>query len=183
MNIFGFNAQRQYGFEEGFENRKMGLDEALSKADIAKLTLPDEVMEQLREGTTGFSVIVGEKPERAKGTATLKTLVDKLIFHPQARRLIERKPVFAVFNDEANLHRLTAPKLEPKEGFEAPTIVELPASLPHDGDNVSFTSVNYPYAGRLVLKTSNDPLRGNLSTLNTIDFIGEVGVIGSYRHP
>ncbi len=31
------------------------------------------------------------------------------------------------------------------------------------------------------MKTSNEPLRGKLDTLNTIDFIGEVGVIGSYR--
>ena len=34
---------------------------------------------------------------------------------------------------------------------------------------------------RLVLKTSKEPLRTNLATLNTIDFIGEVGVIGTYR--
>jgi hypothetical protein len=181
MNIFGFNAQRQYGFEEGFENRKMGLDEALAKAGIDKLHLPDDIMKLLRDGTTGFSVVVGEKPERVKGTSTLKVLVDKLIFHPQARRLIERKPIFAVFNDESDLHRLTSPKLEPKEGFEAPTIIEIPTSLTHEGENVIFTSAKYPYAGRLVLKTSNEPLRGNLSTLNTIDFIGEVGVIGSYR--
>lgn len=181
MNIFGFNARRQYGFEEGFENHPMGLDEALGKAGLGSLSIPKDVMKQLRDGTTGFSVIVGEKPARVKGTATLKVLVDKLIFHPQARRLIERKPVFAVFNDEAELHRLTAPKLEPKEGFESPILVEIPASLSNDSENVTFTNSKYPYPGRLVLKTSKQPLRANLSTLNTIDFIGEVGVIGSYR--
>jgi len=181
MNIFGFTAQRQYGFEEGFENRKVGLAEALAKGGIDKLDLPKEIMKQLRSGTTGFTVIVGEKPERVKGTSTLKVLVDKLIFHPQARRLIERKPVFAVFNDESELHRLTAPRLEPKEGFEEPTIIEIPTSIPHEGETVNFTSAKYPYAGRLVLKTAKEPLRANLSTLNTIDFIGEVGVIGSYR--
>ncbi len=37
MNIFGFNTHRQYGFEDGFENRKMTLDEALAKAGINKL--------------------------------------------------------------------------------------------------------------------------------------------------
>jgi hypothetical protein len=181
MNIFGFNAQRQYGFEEGFENRKIALDEALAKGGIDKLHLPEEIVNQLRDGSAGFSVIVGEKPVRMKGTSTLKVLVDKFIFHPQARRLIERKPVFAAFNEESELHRLTAPKLEPKEGFEAPTIIEIPTSLTYEGENLTFTSAKYPYAGRLVLKTSSEPLRGNLSTLNTIDFIGEVGVIGSYR--
>ncbi len=181
MNIFGFNTHRQYGFEDGFENRKMTLDEALAKAGINKLPLPAEVMNQLRDGTTGFTVITGEKPEKVKGTATLKILVEKLIFHPQARRLIERKPIFAVFDDETKLHRLTPPKLDPKEGFEAPIIIEIPLSLPHDGDQVAFANNKYSYPGRLVLKTSKDPLRSNLSTLNTIDFIGEVGVIGSYR--
>jgi hypothetical protein len=48
--------------------------------------------------------------------------------------LIERKPVFAVFNDERELHRLTPPTLEPKEGFELPTIIEIPSSLTHEGE-------------------------------------------------
>ena len=181
MNIFGFNAQRQYGFEEGFENRKINWDEALTKAGIDKLNLPQEIIDQLRQGTTGFTVVIGEKPERVKGTSTLKVLVEKLIFHPQARRLIERKPVFAVFNDERELHRLTGQKLEPKEGFELPTIIEIPSSLTHEGETITFTSASYAVPGWLRLKTSSEPLRGNLSTLNTIDFIGEVGVIGSYR--
>ena len=181
MNIFGFNAQRQYGFEQRFENRKIDWDEALTTAGIDKLHLPEEIIDQLRHGTTGFTVVIGEKPERVKGTSTLKVLLDKLIFHPQARRLIERKPVFAVFNDERELHRLTAPKLEPKEGFELPTIIEIPSSLTHEGETITFTSANYAVPGWLRLKTSSEPLRGNLSTLNAIDFIGEVGVIGNYR--
>ena len=181
MNIFGFNARRQYGFEEGFENRKMALGKALFEAGIDKLHLPQGIMNQLRNAATGFTVVVGEKPERVKGASTLKVLLDKLIFHPQARRLIERKPVFAVFNDEKQLHRLTPPKLEPKEGFQEATIIEIPTSISHEGETVAFTSAKYDYPGRLVLKTSKEPLRGNLSTLNTIDFLGEVGVIGSYR--
>src|SRR5262249_21632871 len=150
---------------------------ALTEAGIDKLHLPKDIVHQLRHGTTGFTVVGGEKPERVKGTSTLKILVDKLIFHPQARRLIERKPVFAVFNDETELHRLKAPKLDPKEGFESPTIIEIPSSITHEGETVAFTNAKYSYAGRLVLKTSKDPLRGNLATLNTVDFIGEVGVI------
>ncbi len=181
MNIFGFNSQRQYGFEESHENRKMRLDEALKVAGIDNLAIPTEIMAHLRDGTSGFTVIAGEKPEKVKGTATLSGLVDKLIFHPQARRLIDRKPVFVAFNDETRLHRLTAPKIEPKEGFENSLIIEIPPQLPHSGEQVAFTNDKYKYSGRLVLKTSREPLRSALATLNTIDFIGEVGVIGSYR--
>jgi hypothetical protein len=181
MNIFGFNTQRQYGFEEGFENRKIGIDEALAKVGIENLDVPPEIKKQLRKGETGFTVVVGEKPERIKGSSSVKMLLDKLIFHPQARRLIERKPVFAAFNSESELHKLNVQKLEPKEGFESPTVIEIPKSLPYEGQAISLANKDYTFPGRLVLKTAKDPLRGNLSTLNTIDFIGEVGVIGSYR--
>jgi len=79
--------------------------------------------------------------------------------------------VFAVFNDETTLHRLTPPKLDPKEGFESPVIVEIPAELPHDGDKIAFSNAKFLYPGRLVLKTSKDPLRSALATLNTIDLV------------
>jgi hypothetical protein len=181
MNIFGFNTHRQYGFEQGFEDRKMPLADALKEAGIDNLALPVEVTALLQSDEAGFTVVVGEKPTKVKGTANLHALVDKLIFHPQARRLIDRKPVFVVFNDEAKLTRLTAPKLEPKEGFEAPVILEVPQELSSDGDKIAFSNATYSWPGRLVLKTSHEPLRANLATLNTIDFIGEVGVIGTYR--
>jgi hypothetical protein len=182
MNIFGFNEKRQYGFEEGFEDRKISITDAMHQASIDKLDLPADVKSRLTKGETGFTVIAGEQPEKVKGTTGLKGLVDKLIAHPQARRLVERKPVFVVFNDEKALTRLTTPKLEPKEGFESPVVLEIPAELVHRGEKVTFiNSPKYPWSGRLVLKTAKEPLRANLAALNTIDFIGEVGVIGTYR--
>src|SRR5439155_11991932 len=72
MNIFGFNAQRQYGFEEGFENRKMEWDEALAKGGIDKLHFAEDIMKQLRDGVTGFTVVAGEKPQRGQGASKRK---------------------------------------------------------------------------------------------------------------
>ena len=181
MNIFGFNEQKQYGFEEGFEDRKISVTEAMKIAGIDKLDLPEKVRNQLKNGDAGFTVILGEKPVKVKGTTGLKALSDKLIAHPQARRLIDRKPVYVVFNEELGLHKLTVPKLDPKDGFEQPVVLEIPAELQYQGDGVPFVNDTYNYPGRLVLKTSKEPLRANLATLNTIDFIGEVGVIGTYR--
>ena len=77
--------------------------------------------------------------------------------------------------------RLTPPKSEPKEGFESPIVVLVPEALVHDGQSLTFKNSKYPFAGRLVLKTSKEPLRAQLATLNTVDFLGEVGVIASYR--
>jgi len=129
MNIFGFNAKRQYGFEEGFEDRKMSLREAMENAGIDQTNLPVLVAKALAAGETGFTVVVGEHPQKAKGTASRNALVDKLILHPQARRLIERKPISLLFNAEKDPVRLTAPKLSPKEGFESSVVIEIPEGL------------------------------------------------------
>ena len=183
INIFGFNSKRQYGFEDGFEDRKVSLQEAMQKAGIDKINLPAQVKKALANGETGFSVVVGEGPQKVKGTANRNALVEKLILHPQARRLIERKPVRFLFNDETEAVRIAPPKISPKEGFEDSVITEIPIELEWDGKKIKFKG-NKPeqsWPGRLILKTSGEPLRASLATMNTVDFIGEVGVIGTYR--
>ena len=181
MNIFGFNAKGEYGFEEGFEDKKISLAAAMTEASIQNIELPDSVKKALAAGKTGFTVVVGEHPEKVKGTSNRNTLVERLILHPQARRRIERNPISLLLDDETAPTRLTVPKLSPKEGFESPLLVEIPEDLNCEGKRVQFKGGKYSYPGRLILKTSAEPLRANLSTLNTVDFIGEVGVIGTYR--
>jgi len=181
LNVFGFNAKGDYGFEDGFEDKKMSLLAAMKEAGIDKIELPPSVKKALEGGETGFTVVVGEQPEKVKGTANRNGLVERLVLHPQARRLIERKPISLLLNDEATSSRLTVPKLSPKEGFESSLLIDIPEELDWDEKRVKFKGGKYSWPGRLVLKTSAEPLRGNLSTLNTIDFIGEVGVVGSYR--
>jgi len=181
MNIFGFNVKRQYGFEEGFEDRKMSRQDAMEKAGIDQIDLPESVKKAFKAGETGFTVVVGEYPQKVKGTASRNALVDKLILHPQARRLIERKPISLLFNAEKAPVRLTAPKLSPKDGFDKSTVIEIPEVLEWEGKQIQFKAKKFSWPGRLVLKTSAEPLRTNLAMLNTIDFIGEVGVIGTYR--
>lgn len=181
LNIFGFNTKRQYGFEKDFEDVKMSPKEALRRASIDQVELPKKIKSALMAGKTGFTVIRGEHPQKIKGTANRDKLIDKLIYHPQARRLIERIPVTVLFNNEVRPTRLSPPKITPKEGFEQPIVISIPETFEWDGREVEFKTGAYPWSGALTLKTSNDPLRGNLATLNTIDFIGEVGVVGSYR--
>jgi hypothetical protein len=181
LNVFGFNAKGEYGFDDGFEDSKMALAAAMKEAGIDKMELPPSVKKALEAGETGFTAVVGEQPEKVKGTANRSGLVERLILHPQARRLIERKPISLLLNDETTASRLTAPKLSPKEGFEDSLRIDIPEELEWAGKRVQFKGGKYSWPGRLVLKTSAEPLRGNLSTLNTIDFIGEVGVVGSYR--
>lgn len=181
MNIFGFNSKKQYGFEEGFDDRKMTLAQAMERANIHNLPLPPSVEKALKANETGFTVVIGEHPQRVRGTAGRNGLVDKLLLHPQARRLMDRKPITVFLNKDTQGVRLKPPKLSPKEGFESSIVIAIPDVLLLDGKQVEFKSSVYPWAGRLVLKTSAEPLRGPHATLNTVDFMGEVGVIGSYR--
>ncbi len=181
MNIFGFNTKRQYGFEKGFEDLKMSPKEALQRAGINQINIPKEIKSALLAGETGFTVIRGEHPQKIKGTANRDKLIDKLIYHPQARRLIEQIPVSVLFNDETKPFRLNPPKIESKEGFEQPIVIPIPEILEWEDKEIEFRTGVYPWPGALTLKTSNDPLRGNLATLNAIDFQGEVGIVGSYR--
>lgn len=181
LNIFGFNSAKQYGYEENFENRSMSLSDAMKKAGIDKIDLPEIIKTALGKDKTGFTVVRGETPVSVGKTANRRTLVEKLIFHPQVRRWIGRIPITLLLNDENSPIALTAQKITPKEGFEEIEVLPIPAFLEWDGKSINFTNSKFGWSGNLTLKTSNEPLRGKLDVLNTIDFIGEVGVIGSYR--
>ncbi|MGI9035123.1 MAG: hypothetical protein ACR2GD_03680 [Pyrinomonadaceae bacterium] len=181
LNIFGFDANKKYGYEENFEDKTMSLVEAMKKAEIDKIELPESVKTQLENGETGFTVVRGENPHRVKNTTNRKSLIEKFALHPQARRWIARMPVMLLLNDDVRPFLLPTQEIKPKEGFEEIEILQVPAFLEWEGRTINFTNENYSWAGKLTLKTSNDPLRGKLDVLNTIDFIGEVGVIGSYR--
>jgi len=181
LNIFGFNEKKQYGYEDKYENRPMSLTEAMRKANICDLEIPDHIKHGLESEEYGFTLVRGEHPSKMRGTSNRNNLIEKLVYHPQARRLIERKYINLIINNETRPTRLVSPKIVPKEGYEQPIIHQIPEELEFDNKKVSFKNDKYDWTGRLILKTSNDPLRANLGSLNTIDFIGEVGVIASYK--
>jgi len=181
MNVFGFNARRQYGFEDGYEDRPMAPEAALKYAGLEGLDVPQDKISRAMTGETGFTVVRGVGPAKVRGTSSRDKLLEKLRQHPQARRLMERRPIFVIFNDETDPFQITAPRVIPKPGFEEQVVIEIPETLESEGRAVAFSNQSFPWPGRLVLRTSKDPLRGSLSSLNTIDFIGEVGVIASYR--
>lgn len=181
LNIFGFDTSKKYGYEENFEDQALSLLEAMKKAGIDKIELPEMVKTQLENGETGFTVVRGESPHRVRNTTNRKNLIEKFALHPQARRWIARMPVMLLLNDGQHPFLLPEQKIIPKEGFEEIEILQIPEILECEGKEIRFINKNNSWAGSLNLKTSNDPLRGKLDVLNTIDFIGEVGVIGSYR--
>ena len=78
--------------------------------------------------------------------------------------------------------QLTSEEIVAKVGFEGPFEFDMPEFVEHNGEPFVFTNSRYPKA-RLVLRTSQEPFSraGERSALNSIDILGEVGCIGTYR--
>lgn len=93
LNVFGFE-NKVYGFLDGYEDRDVTLEEALEFADIDIDELPDAARVRLGQ-SGGFTVVYGEQPESFSGRATARTIIDKLLNNPQARRPLLHNPVYA----------------------------------------------------------------------------------------
>jgi hypothetical protein len=184
LNVFGFDAERRYGFAKGLVNAAMTLEEALAFADIDELEIPREVRQRWRRRPrrAGFTVVRGERPKKFSGRASVETILHGLRFHPQARRLLSHKQVLVVRHGDPWGDRLMVPAVPPREGFEHPRVIKLPRTFRHNGQTFHFRNGQHP-EGKLVLRTSEVPLArsGELAALNTIDILGEIGCIGSYR--
>jgi hypothetical protein len=186
LNIFGFNENRKYGFARGFKDRVCSPSEAFKLAGVDDLPIPMSVMEQIKNGKTGFTLVRGVQPSKIKGVVPVPRLCEKVRFHPQARKIVQRKPIRIFHNGELFLERLEGERFELRAGFEDLPQVQIPDHLPYEEDGhieqIEFANKKYP-PGNLKLLVSKDPFGRNsrISELNCIDVLGEIGVIASYR--
>jgi hypothetical protein len=185
LNIFGFNEKKKYGFLEGFENKSSDLDSALKLAGVSKENIPDEILKLMISGELGFTLVKGVKPKKIAGKIPLSTICERLKYHPQARRPLKYTNVSVTYNGKSYIESLKMEDIEPLTDFETPEIFEIPEfveSRQNSGEKINMSDRKYA-PGRLVLRTSSQPFgrTGKKAELNCIDFIGEVGVIGSYR--
>lgn len=178
LNVFGFNQERKYGFLEGHEDLAMSLGDALDYAGIDLDSLPDEARKRLGV-SGGFTVVVGEKPESFSGRATAGSIIEKLLAHPQARRVIAHRQVFVRYGralDRYGLLEVTDP--EGRDDFSDAFKILLPTTLKDlNGDEQVFRDKKYPDA-HLELHVAKDALRS--TGADRIDIAGGVGIIGSY---
>ena len=183
LNVFGFDKQKRYGFDKSYENKTLSLKRALEVADITDLisSFPPQVRRRLDKNECGFTVVIGEAPAKIKRRNAPRSILQRLAVHPQARRLIARKQVFAKVDTQAPF-RLETEALTPRPGFEGPFDYEVPRIIQHGGTEVELANAKFPQ-GKLTLWTSSDPFNrhGDRASLNCIDIVSEIGVIGSYR--
>jgi hypothetical protein len=183
LNVFGFNENKRYGFDKTYEDKPITLKRALQIADLETLLphLALPVRRRLDAGQCGFTVVVGEAPHKIKRRNAPRSILQRLVVHPQARRLVARKQIFATIGDSSPFRLLTE-TISPRPGFEGPFEYDVPRIIQHGGTEVELANAQFP-SGKLVLKTSAEPFNryGDRVNLNCIDIIGEIGVIGSYR--
>lgn len=184
LNIFGFDEKHRYGFAKGFADKTATLDEAIRIALIHDLEIPEAVRTRWKKNPrkAGFTVVRGMYPHRFSGRATVDTILDGLRLHPQARRLLRHKQIVVVNAGSPWGERLHAPTVTPKSGFEAAREILLPKTFEWDGETIPTKGPDGKPA-KLVLRTSEMPLTRSreLASLNSIDVLGRVGCIGSYR--
>ncbi|WP_177233466.1 hypothetical protein [Stigmatella erecta] len=184
LNVFGFDEKRRYGYAQGLVDKAMTIDEAMAFAGIEKLDVPDVVRKRWKRSpkNVGFTVVRGERPDRFSGRATIESILERLRFHPQARRVLAHKQVYVLSHAQHWGKRLTTPTITPRVGFEEPRVIPLPRKFDFKGETFEFRNKEYP-EGKLTLYTAEQPLArsGELAALNSVDILGEIGCIGSYR--
>ena len=177
LNAYGFNKKSQYGFQEGYENVAIDLAAALVFAEIDVEALPPSAAERLH-ASQGFTVVIGERPNNFQRSATARKILEKLTQHPQARRLVAHRPVYARTLRSEEWQLLRAHDPEPRPDFPEPLKIEVPKALTDEnGDEVLLRDAEHPDAF-LELQTSKESLRN--TGINRLDVIGEIGAIGSH---
>lgn len=182
FNIFGFDENKRYGYNESYKNKKVEPFEALKLADLVEKDIPDKILNRILDGKNGFTVIRGTNPIKTKDTNYRIKLAEKIVSNPQAQRLIKHKNIFFQSLPDPTWIQLTVPKIKPKEGFEESFEYICPDTIEVFGTTVQMINPKYPNSILLKLMTSEKPLTGiNQRDLNRIDFLGEIGVIASYH--
>ncbi len=95
LNVFGFNERKKYGDADGFRDKKLSAPDALEFAGISELEVPRQARDRWAKAGVGFTVVIGEGPERLKTwTPQIREICQRLKVHPQSRRLVKYKEVF-----------------------------------------------------------------------------------------
>ncbi len=181
LNVFGFDEKKKYGFARGYENVLMPHRKALELTALPNSTLPDPIKKRFEGGDLRFTVVMGEGPKKMKGRNTIPHICQRLCIHPQSRKIIGRKPVFVIVDDQPPT-KLEPEKINPRPGFEGPFVYDIPEKLTLGNNEVELASSSYP-AGTLTLQTSEEPFSryGDRASLNCVDILVGIGCVASYR--
>lgn len=179
LNSFGFNEHKQYGFDLSMNDREEEIENAIELSGLRNNnTLFAELKDTLYKRNR-FTIVRGIHPKNAYKTNNLKDLINKLIVHPQAKRIIQHKQVYFLSAQSLKSTKLIIPPLSPKKGFENVYEYICPEVIEYDNEKIK---MYFDKPIKLLLFTSEEPLKSNkYKGRNSIDFLGDVGVIANYE--
>jgi len=182
LNIFGFNEKRKYGFMQGFKNKKMVPEKALNLSGINKIAIPLKIRNKILDNKTGFTVIKGISPLGMKNKVKIDKILEKFKNHPQSRNILLRKRVGIICNNKLVYELLCPDEIKSMSGFELSKIISIPKTIKIGEQSIILANKKYS-TGRLTLRVSEMAFEKNsrFEGLGRIDFVGEMGVIASYR--
>jgi len=185
LNVFGFSKNKKYGFAQGYKNLEMSPLEAMNYANINTLPLTKDIIDKIKSGKIGFTVVRGIAPQGMINRIATSNICTNLKNHPQSRRLLERMHIGIIQDNFTYFDRLLPEKLEPKKDFEEPITYKIPSELKyfeHGEEHTVKMSKENMNPGILTLRTSLEALErnGRYGDLNRIDLLGEIGVLASY---
>jgi hypothetical protein len=183
FNIFGFDKNKMYGFDNKATDIDITPTEAIGRANLDEFNLSQEFIDKILNNKNGFgfTLIEGSNPIKSPGTNHKNKFISKLYGQPQAQRLINKKKIYIKLDGSAEIKQLQTKTIEPKIGFENPYEYSCNDTIELMGDKIDMVNKNYPNPPKLILYTSKEPLKGHTDQLNRIDIEGEVGVIASYK--
>jgi hypothetical protein len=182
LTVFGFNEDRQYGFDDRYRGVEVSPEEALEIAgiDVDVLPVPESVRERLRSGNPAacrFTVVRGRGFKHARRWRMREVFDDKLRKDAQAKQVLNRARVI-YWSDSKTVDRLKPPEIPTREGYEDGREYEMPKELTVDGETYEI-SESEP-AGTLVLEVAEQPFR-RMDASHAIDIKGRHGLtIASY---
>ena len=121
--------------EEDYKDRKLSPEEAIKFANLSSLDFPSNVRENIQKNKTGFTVLRGCHPSKTqKRKFNLRRLCEKFRKNPQSVRILKRKPVSIIFNDEMFIPRLLPEEILPMKEFETPIEILVPTTIDWEDD-------------------------------------------------
>ena len=177
-NSFGFDPDKRYGFETGFEQCACSADEALELMGLDMRELPQEAWNAVSTERTGLTLVEGYGARGAGIQTQVPAVLDSLRDSPMMVRLLPHMDVSVWHSDELIYSTFTPEYPNEHSDVEGKTF-ELPVTLEIDGQSYCFKTEGQ-VLGSLKIKVADQALTHRRKSWNRLDVMGSFGVVATY---
>lgn len=180
LHRFGFNEEKEYGYDTRYKDFSCEIEEALRIAQIDLNLIPPEPAELLAHGNAGFTVVRGFSARGRGAQVLIGTLLEALRKHAQMATLLDSMSVGVWVHGVSHLERLQPERPDRHPDFP---LVEFDLPRVLSGSAGEFDYGASDPAGNLKIAVAVQPLTGRAKAFNRVDVSGGFGVVASYPLP